>query len=61
MYYTFLTAIAWLSDILWAPPTMIFIAFVSVYVTVRTRFFQVTNFMFIMRRTFGRMFRQQYR
>lgn len=56
MYYTFLAAITWLSDILWAPPTMIFIAFVSVYVTVRTGFFQVTNFALIMRRTFGRMF-----
>ena len=56
MYHSFLTAITWLSDVLWAPPTMIFIAFVSVYVTVRTGFFQVTHFGFIMRRTFGRIF-----
>jgi len=56
MYQSFLMAISWLSDILWAPPTMIFIAFVSIYVTVRTRFFQVTHFAFIMRRTFGLIF-----
>ena len=35
---------------------MIFIAFVSVYLTVRTRFFQVVKFGFILRNTFGRMF-----
>lgn len=41
---------------MWGPWTMIFIAFVSVYLTIRTRFFQVVKFGFILRNTFGRMF-----
>jgi len=56
MYDTFLTLVAGLSDLMWGPWTMIFIAFVSVYLTVRTRFFQVSSFVYIMRNTFGRMF-----
>lgn len=56
MYEGFLAFITRLSDLMWSPPTMIFIAFVSVYLTVRTRFFQVTNFGYILRRTFGQMF-----
>ena len=56
MYDVFLTLVTRLSDLMWGPWTMIFIAFVSIYLTVRTRFFQVTNFGYIMRNTFGRMF-----
>jgi AGCS family alanine or glycine:cation symporter len=56
MYDVFLTLITRISDLMWGPWTMIFIAFVSVYLTVRTGFFQVTNFGYIMRNTFGRMF-----
>jgi AGCS family alanine or glycine:cation symporter len=56
MYDVFLALITRISDLMWGPWTMIFIAFVSVYLTVRTRFFQVTNFGYIMRNTFGRMF-----
>lgn len=56
MYDAFLTLISRISDLMWGPWTMIFIAFVSVYLTVRTRFFQVASFGFIMRSTFGRMF-----
>jgi AGCS family alanine or glycine:cation symporter len=56
MYDAFLMLISRISDLMWGPWTMIFIAFVSVYLTVRTRFFQVTNFGYIMRNTFGRMF-----
>jgi len=56
MYQAFLTLVTRISDLMWGPPTMIFIAFVSVYLTFRTRFFQVTNFGYILRRTFGRMF-----
>jgi AGCS family alanine or glycine:cation symporter len=40
---------------MWGWWTMLFIAFVSVYLTVRARFFQVANFGFIMRNTFGRI------
>ena len=56
MYDAFLTLISRISDLMWGPWTMIFIAFVSVYLTVRTRFFQVTHFVYILRNTFGRIF-----
>ena len=56
MYEAFLTLITHISDLMWGPWTMIFIAFVSVYLTIRTRFFQVSSFIYIMRNTIGRMF-----
>ena len=56
MYETFLTLITRISDLMWGPWTMIFIAFVSIYLTIRTRFFQVSSFVYIMRNTFGQMF-----
>ena len=56
MYDVFLGLITTLSDLLWGPWTMIFIAFVSVYLTVKARFFQVTHFGYLFRRTFGQMF-----
>jgi AGCS family alanine or glycine:cation symporter len=56
MYDTFLTLVTRISDLMWGPWTMIFIAFVSVYLTVRSGFFQVGKFGYIMRNTFGRMF-----
>ncbi len=59
MYETFLTLISRISELLWGPWTMLFIAFVSVYLTLRARFFQVTSFPFIMRSTFGRIFDRQ--
>ncbi|MDH4048130.1 MAG: sodium:alanine symporter family protein [Gammaproteobacteria bacterium] len=56
MYESFLSLISTISDLMWGPWTMIFIAFVSVYLTVRTRFFQVSGFFCIMRCTFGQVF-----
>ena len=56
MYEAFLMFITRISDLMWGPWTMIFIAFVSVYLTIRTRFFQVSSFVYIMRNTFGQMF-----
>ena len=56
MYEAFLTLITRISDLMWGPWTLIFIAFVSVYLTIRTRFFQVSSFVYIMRNTFGQMF-----
>jgi AGCS family alanine or glycine:cation symporter len=56
MFDVFLTIVAWISDLMWGPWTTAFIAFVYVYLTVRTRFFQITGFAYIMRNTFGRMF-----
>ncbi len=55
-YQAFLAQVTRLSDFMWGPWTMIFIAFVSVYLTVRTGFFQVSHFFYIMQNTFGRMF-----
>jgi len=43
-------------EFLWGPWTKILIAFVSLYLTVRSRFFQVSKFGYIMRNTFGRIF-----
>lgn len=45
--------------ILWGPWTMIFIAFVAVYLTVRSGFFQVRKFGFILKNTFGKIFEQR--
>ncbi len=56
MYTTFLELITDTSELLWGPWTMGFIAFVSVYVTIKTRFFQVTSFGTIMTSTFGQIF-----
>lgn len=56
MFDGFLVLIGKLSDLLWGPWTMIFIAFVSVYMTVRSRFFQLTRFGYIVRSTFGQLF-----
>ena len=56
MHDAFLSRITQISDFMWGPWTMVFIAFVSIWLTVRTRFFQVTNFAYIFRRTFGQLF-----
>jgi len=56
MYDLFLTVVTTVSDFMWGPWTMVFIAFVSVFLTVRARFFQVTRFGYILRNTFGAMF-----
>lgn len=56
MYELFLAAVTAVSDFMWGPWTMLFIAFVSVYLTVRSGFFQVTRFGYILRNTFGGMF-----
>lgn len=56
MHESFLIFITRLSDLMWGPWTMSFIAFVSLFLTVRSRFFQVTRFPYIMRRTFGTIF-----
>jgi AGCS family alanine or glycine:cation symporter len=56
VYESFLALVSSISDLMWGWWTMAFIACVSVYLTVRARFFQVTNFAFIMRHTFGCMF-----
>jgi len=59
MYDLFLAAVTAVSDFMWGPWTMLFIAFVSVYLTVRSGFFQVTRFGYILRNTFGGMFNRR--
>jgi len=56
MHEQFLRLITSISDLMWGPWTMIFIAFVSLFLTFRTRFFQVSHFAYILRNTFGQMF-----
>ncbi len=48
-----LSVVTTTSDLMWGPWTMAFIAFVSIYLTWRSRFFQVSAFRYIMRQTFG--------
>lgn len=45
--------------VLWGPWTMIFIASVAVYLTVRSGFFQVRKFRFILKNTLGKIFEQR--
>lgn len=45
-----------ITEILWGPWTLAFIAFVSIYLTVRSGFFQVRKFGFIIKNTIGKMF-----
>ena len=49
---------AGIDKVLWGPWTMLFIVFVSVYLTIRSRFFQVRKFGLIWRSTFGKIFRK---
>lgn len=56
MYENFLTLISRVDALMWGPWTMIFIAFVSVYLTVRSGFFQISHFGFIFRKSFGQIF-----
>lgn len=56
MHDAFLGLITRVSDLLWGPWTMIFIAFVSIYLTVRSRFFQVSHFGYLFRQSFGQIF-----
>lgn len=56
MLEPFLNLVSQLSDLMWGPWTMAFIAFVSVFLTFRSRFFQVAHFGYIMRETFGTLF-----
>ena len=56
MLDSFLRLIAQISDLMWGPWTMVFIAFVSVYLTVRSGVFQVTHFGYLFRKSFGQVF-----
>ncbi len=55
LYENFLTLISRVDSLMWGPWTMIFIAFVSVYLTVRSGFFQISHFGYIFRKSFGQI------
>ncbi len=57
MMDTVLDAAAWVDRLLWGPWTLVFIGCVSVYLTIRTRFFQVWGLRRILRATFGSLLR----
>jgi AGCS family alanine or glycine:cation symporter len=56
LYESFLQFVTRVSDLMWGPWTMIFIAFVSVFLTVRSGFFQISHFGYIFRKSFGQVF-----
>lgn len=56
MHEAFLNLIGRVDALLWGPWTMAFIALVSVYLTVRARFFQVHHFGYIFRQSFAQLF-----
>ena len=47
-----------LDDFLWGPWTMCFIAFVSIFLTFKSRFFQLSNFGYIFSETFLKVFQR---
>ena len=55
MFDQFLSLITRISDFMWGPWTMAFIAFVSVFLTLKSRMFQVSHFGYIFRSTFGQL------
>ena len=59
MLDTILDFAAEIDRILWGPWTSVFIAFVALFLTLKSRFFQIRKLGFIFRNTFGKMFRQK--
>ena len=53
-----LDAFTAIDRVLWGPWTMVFIAGVAAYFTVRSRFFQVVRFPYITRNTIGKIFQR---
>ncbi|MFC1564029.1 alanine/glycine:cation symporter family protein [candidate division KSB1 bacterium] len=47
------------NKILWGPWTLVLIATVGIYLTARSGFFQIRQFKFIVRNTFGKMFERK--
>jgi hypothetical protein len=56
MVESFFYVVETFSQWLWGPWTMAFIAFVSIYLTVKSRFFQLRHFQFIFSHTLNRIF-----
>jgi AGCS family alanine or glycine:cation symporter len=58
MWDIFFNAVSNLDAFLWGPWTMCFIAFVSIFLTFKSRFFQLSNFRYIFSETFGKVFQR---
>ena len=54
----FFYAVNTLDTFLWGPWTMFFIAFVSIFLTFKSRFFQLSNFSYIISETFLKVFQR---
>jgi AGCS family alanine or glycine:cation symporter len=58
MWDIFFNAVSNLDAFLWGPWTMCFIAFVSIFLTFKSRFFQLSNFRYIFSETFWKVFQR---
>jgi len=58
MWDIFFNAVSNLDAFLWGPWTMCFIAFVSIFLTFKSRFFQLSNFRYIFSETFLKVFQR---
>ena len=58
MWDIFFNAVNNLDAFLWGPWTMFFIAFVSIFLTFKSRFFQLSNFRYIFSQTFWKVFQR---
>ena len=58
MWDIFFNAVSNLDAFLWGPWTMCFIAFVSIFLTFKSRFFQLSNFRYIFSQTFLKVFQR---
>lgn len=58
MWDIFFNAASNLDAFLWGPWTMCFIAFVSIFLTFKSRFFQLSNFRYIFSETFWKVFQR---
>ncbi len=58
MIETILKILTDFDKVLWGPWTMIFIAAVAIYLTMKSHFFQFFKFSYIIRNTFGIMFKK---
>lgn len=61
MLQTIINLSSEIASLLWGPWTMILIAFVSIYLSIRSGFFQMRKFGFIMKNTLGKIFEKPER
>lgn len=56
MIERFLSVFNFIDTILWGPWTLAFFGFAALFFTIKSKFFQVTHFKFILKNTFGKIF-----